>query len=259
MFTSVLLLILLVVAPAPVASESYSIQDTYIGHDFLTWNWETFQTIEPTHGRTYYVDKSTALSLNLSVASIDTFLMRGDNINKVHPADLGRKSVRISSPRAYADSVIVLDLRHMPAGCATWPAFWTLSEAGVNNSTNNLASLHTTPDCNITPTQLRNQTGQIVSTQCDTNYNSNQGCGVSFTQPNSYGRPFNSNGGGWYAMRRGSSCGVVVWFWSRYNPSVPMEVSQGLSTINPDPALWGEPDAVFPTTAIIRRISMHTA
>jgi hypothetical protein len=30
----------------------------------------------------------------------------------------------------YGDAVMVLDIDHMPAGCATWPAFWTLSSAG---------------------------------------------------------------------------------------------------------------------------------
>ncbi|KAJ6499360.1 glycoside hydrolase family 16 protein [Mycena sanguinolenta] len=255
MFAPVLLLSL-----AATALASYSIQDTYIGYDFLAWNWETFQGLEPTHGRTEYVNKSTALALNLSVASDDVFLMRADNVNMVPPAAPGRKSVRISSPNAYADSVIVLDLWHMPAGCATWPAFWTLSKAGpwphggeidiiegVNNNTDNLSSLHTTPNCNMTTDQLRHQTGRTVSTQCDVNYNYNQGCGTSFTQRNSYGKPFNSHGGGWYAMKRGPACGVSVWFWSRYNSSVPLEVSQGLSTINPDPDFWGVPDAVFPT------------
>ncbi|KAF8210170.1 2 beta-glucan [Mycena galopus ATCC 62051] len=254
MFTPIVLLTLLVY---PTLA-SYSIQDTYIGFDFLNWNWENIS--DPTHGRVDYVDKSTALALKLSVASDNTFFMRADNVNTVPPAARGRKSVRISSPYAYGDSVVVLDVWHMPTGCATWPAFWSLSKAGpwpvggeidiiegVNNSTNNLASLHTTPNCNMTLSRPRNQTGQTVSTQCDTKYNYNQGCGVSFNQPKSYGQPFNDNGGGWYAMRRGPSCGILVWFWPRYNSSVPIEVSQGLDIVNPDPALWGEPDAVFPT------------
>ncbi|KAK7057245.1 putative glycosidase C21B10.07 [Favolaschia claudopus] len=253
MFTLALLLCLPVIA---LAATSYSIQDTYIGHDFLdTWNWETAN--DPTHGRTDYVDKKTAISSNLSVASDRSFLMRADSVNMVPPGQRGRKSVRISSPGAYGDSVLVLDLWHMPTGCATWPAFWTLSKngpwphggetdviEGVNNNIDNLASLHTTGNC--TMPQTREQHGHTVSTQCDTRFNYNQGCGVSFTKPNSYGQPFNANGGGWYAMSRGER-GIFIWFWSRYDSSVPLEVSQGLSTVNPDPDLWGKPDAAFPT------------
>ncbi|KAJ7703258.1 nucleophile-disabled Lam16a mutant holds Laminariheptaose in A cyclical conformation [Mycena rosella] len=248
MLASVLLLCLSV----PVtASESYSIADTFIGAGFFNWTWETFS--DPTHGRVKYVDKATAMATNLS----DSFLMRADNLNVVPPADPGRRSVRISSPSAYTDSVLVLDLWHMPAGCSTWPAWWTVSHTGpwpqggeidiiegVNRNSMNLGSLHTTPNCNMI--QTRNQSGQTVSTVCDASVNYNQGCGVEFTKPNSYGQGFNSNGGGWFAMQR-ASCGIYMWFWSRNDFTVPLEVVQGLSTVNPDPTLWGVPDAAFPS------------
>ncbi|KAH9027702.1 concanavalin A-like lectin/glucanase domain-containing protein [Lactarius pseudohatsudake] len=52
----------------------------------------------------------------------------------------------------------------MPAGCGTWPAFWTLSQAGpwphggeidiiegVNDNTHNQATLHTAPNCALYP------------------------------------------------------------------------------------------------------------
>jgi len=56
--------------------------------------------------------------------------MRADNQLVVNPSARGRDSIRISSQNAYDEAIIVLDLSHMPAGCATWPAFWTLSQAG---------------------------------------------------------------------------------------------------------------------------------
>ena len=56
--------------------------------------------------------------------------MRADDWSIIGPSSRGRDSVRISSKTAYGDSVIVLDLAHMPAGCGTWPAFWTLSQNG---------------------------------------------------------------------------------------------------------------------------------
>ncbi|KAJ7647389.1 glycoside hydrolase family 16 protein [Roridomyces roridus] len=237
-----------------LAYESYSLADTFIGRDFLGWEW--YNGSDPTHGTVNYVDQNTAVNLNLSVASNTSFLMRADYRELVPPAESGRKSVRISSPLAYSDSVMVLDLWHMPTGCGTWPAWWTVSQAGpwpqggeidiiegVNKNTQNLGSLHTTPNCNMT--QTRNQRGQTVSTTCDASFNYNQGCGVDF-KPDSYGPGFNEGGGGWYAMQR-SSCGIYMWFWARNDTTVPIEVSQGLSTVNPDPRNWGTPDAAFPT------------
>lgn len=52
--------------------------------------------------------------------------MRGDDQNVV-TSGRGRNSVRIASTKAYRDSVIVMDIEHMPYGCAQWPAFWTLT------------------------------------------------------------------------------------------------------------------------------------
>jgi hypothetical protein len=56
--------------------------------------------------------------------------MRADDWSTVDPSARGRDSIRISSQNAYDEAVFVLDLAHMPTGCATWPAFWTLSQAG---------------------------------------------------------------------------------------------------------------------------------
>ena len=53
-----------------------------------------------------------------------------DSVNKVNPTARGRDSNRIISKQAFGDSVIILDIQHMPYGCATWPAFWTLSQKG---------------------------------------------------------------------------------------------------------------------------------
>lgn len=81
---------------------------------------------------------------------------------------------------------------------------------GVNLNTRNLASLHTTPDCTMPEDRLMQGYAcpalgslffttllrQTTSTDCDTNFNFNQGCGVNFTQK-SYGTPFNDCDGGW--------------------------------------------------------------
>jgi hypothetical protein len=105
--------------------------------------------------------------------------MSADDYNKVSASARGRKSVRISSKSSWADSLIVLDLAHMPEGCGTWPAFWTVSAAGpwptggeidilegdserhrptivpvtiilgVHLQNENLASQHTRPKCTM--------------------------------------------------------------------------------------------------------------
>ena len=56
--------------------------------------------------------------------------MRADSTKVVGDAARGRDSVRVHSTGAYDEAVVVLDLAHMPEGCATWPAFWTLSQRG---------------------------------------------------------------------------------------------------------------------------------
>ena len=66
--------------------------------------------------------------------------------------------------------MIILDLAHMPEGCGTWPAFWTVTRGawpaggeidiieGVNDQGPNLSSLHTTPYCDM-PASGRNMAG----------------------------------------------------------------------------------------------------
>jgi hypothetical protein len=56
--------------------------------------------------------------------------MHPDSRNVVSPGSRGRDSNRIVSKKAFDESVIILDLEHMPYGCGTWPAFWTLSQKG---------------------------------------------------------------------------------------------------------------------------------
>ena len=105
------------------------------------------------------------------------FVMRADDVSQVLSTSTGRDSVRISSIDAFEDSITVLDVQHMPWGCATWPAFWTVSAQqwpyggeidiieGVNLQMQNLASLHTSANCTL-PDRL-NQTGWVLLQQCE--------------------------------------------------------------------------------------------
>jgi hypothetical protein len=131
----------------------FYLEDQWCGNDFFqSWNWETQD--DPTHGRVNYVGLDEARSKNLAYGNIlsfflsfsrfthgrpgdrsfsvdgDRFVMRADDWSIVNASARGRDSVRISSQTAYDEAILVLDVAHMPAGCATWPAFWTKSQAG---------------------------------------------------------------------------------------------------------------------------------
>ncbi|CAE6445920.1 unnamed protein product [Rhizoctonia solani] len=180
--------------------------------------------------------------------------MRADAFSNSNHHPRGRDSIRIASKQHYEDSVVILDLTHMPTGCGTWPAFWTVTTSGkwpqggeidiiegINKRSYNLASLHTTPDCNMTGA-VRVMTGRGESNECDAKKNDNQGCGVKFRE-GTFGQRFNAMDGGWFAMRRAQE-GVSVWFWSRNNILVPEEVRRGSNNVQPE--LWGLPVADFP-------------
>ncbi|KAM6493399.1 Concanavalin A-like lectin/glucanase domain containing protein [Amanita muscaria] len=238
---------------------THKLADHYTGYDFLDrFQWETGN--DPTHGRVDYVSKQDALDKNLTYASQNKFVMRADSVNVVSPYSRGRESVRIVSNAAYPEYILILSLDHMPEGCATWPAFWTVSKAGpwpqggeidiiegVNTNNNNLASLHTNPNCtqNLNRDQVQ-QSGRTTTTDCDASVNYNIGCGVEFTRPNSFGHNFNANGGGTYIAQLSATDGIKVWFWSRSDRSAPSITTDGGSypqqfSVND----FGEPDAYF--------------
>jgi hypothetical protein len=129
------------------ADSDFYLQDEWIGDGFFQgWNWETMN--DPTHGRVNYVGQAEAQSKNLTYGAVSSlphstlarsfffiaeggkFFMRADDWSIVPPSARGRDSIRISSQNAYDEAVIVLDVEHMPTGCGTWPAFWTLSQTG---------------------------------------------------------------------------------------------------------------------------------
>ncbi|KAF8264596.1 concanavalin A-like lectin/glucanase domain-containing protein [Lactarius quietus] len=218
--------------------ECDTVKATWIGNDFYEgWNWETEN--DPTHGRVNYVGLAEARAKNLTYVENGAFFMRADDVTIVPASARGRDSIRISSQTA------------------TWPAFWTLSQAGpwpnggeidviegVNLNTHNQATLHTTPNCTMPPDQWREpQTGETANTNCDTSVNFNSGCGVIFSDPSpsctSYGAPFNQAGGGYFVMYRATDS-VKIWFFPR-DGYVP-EFGQ---PIYPD-FTWGSPAANFP-------------
>jgi hypothetical protein len=86
---------------------------------------------------------------------------------------------------------------------------------------------------------------ETVSTNCDTNFNFNQGCGTQVRAPDSYGEDFNAIGGGFYALARSKEYGIKVWFWPRSALFIPSDVRRECDDVNPNS--WGPPTAYFPT------------
>ncbi|KAI0072358.1 putative laminarinase [Panus rudis PR-1116 ss-1] len=244
--------LLFVACTSRVLAATYQLSDNHVGSDFLSSF--THQAIaDPTHGRVNYVDQATALAQNLTYASGNTFIIRADSKTTLSASGPGRNSVRVKSVKTYTTHVDVFDIRHMPQGCATWPAAWETNESnwpnggevdiGVNDQSPNAMTLHTGPGCTMPAS--RSQTGTATNLDCDANVNGNSGCGVTAPTANSYGPAFNANGGGWYAMERTNTF-IKVWFWPRNAGNVPSDVRNGGSSVNTDN--WGTPTAFFPNT-----------
>ena len=74
----------------------------------------------------------------------------------------------------------------------------------VNDYTNNQVTLHTAEGCSM-PTSDVNVLGisgsLTASTNCGAVSTANAGCGVRDNHTNSFGAPFNSNGGGVFASK----------------------------------------------------------
>ncbi|QRV78202.1 glycoside hydrolase family 16 protein [Ceratobasidium sp. AG-Ba] len=239
-------------AVASVAqAATYNLVDNFVGSGFL--NGFSHQAIaDPTHGRVNYVSQSTAISQNLTYASGNTFIMRADYKTKLSSSGAGRNAVRIQSNKQYTTHVEVADIRHMPQGCGTWPAYWTTDTngwpsrgeidiiEGVNDQGPNAMTLHTTSGC--TQPSSRDMYGSPTQLDCNYQVNGNAGCGVKSPDGNSYGPSFNSAGGGWYVMERTSSF-IKIWFWPRNSGNVPASVKNGASQV--DTAGFGKPSALF--------------
>ncbi|KAG8696922.1 hypothetical protein FRC08_006845 [Ceratobasidium sp. 394] len=164
-----------------------------------------------------------------------------------------RKSVRVHSNYVINGGLVILDAVHMPYGCGTWPAFWSNGPnwpnngeidivEGVNGYTQNQASLHTRSGCTI-PSNYGG-TGTLAATgdnalNCAADETGNQGCGQRSSQANNYGKAFNDNGGGVYAMRWDTS-GISVFFFPR--EAIPSDITAG----QPMPSTWGTPAGNWP-------------
>jgi hypothetical protein len=109
----------------------YVIDTAYEGASFMDDKWDYFTDPDPTAGCVRYVDEDEAATRHLVEydSATDQTMIRTDTTN-VHfdCAGDGRPSVRVASKKIWhSGGLFVVDLDHMPTGCATWPAFWLVA------------------------------------------------------------------------------------------------------------------------------------
>jgi hypothetical protein len=171
------LLLLLSTLPLALAKHHhihrYTLQDHYTGSDFLS-AFEHQAIPDPTHGRVNYVSEEEAVARGLTAPSPlnDGIILRSDAESVLDPNGPGRASVRVRSRKEYTTHVVVLDVRHLPVGCGTWPAFWETREygwpefgevdiiEGVNSKPPNNVALHTSRGCEMP--QYRSMQGYMT-------------------------------------------------------------------------------------------------
>jgi len=159
--------------------------------------------------------------------------------------------------------LFIIDLAHMPTGCGTWPAFWTVGpnwpNGGeidmveyVNEYTSNQCTLHTGSNgvCKMDPnvgsmykstngTTSQSFTGNLISTECLSSGNNNNGCAFTDIE-GSAGHPFNVAGGGVFAMLWDETQ-ISVWRFQRD------QIPQDIQNSDPNPDSWGTPVALWTT------------
>eukprot|EP00977_Amphora_coffeiformis_P002960 scaffold568_cov160-Amphora_coffeaeformis.AAC.17 len=145
-----------------------------------------------------------------------------------------RESIRLEGIRRFDRGLFIIDIRHMPAGCGVWPAFWLTDEAnwpvngeidiveGVNYQTHAKTALHSTQGCDMFDIPLGTMTGGWDTAQGIPNADTgipdmtmryarncfvydqhqwlNQGCVAVDLDGGTIGQPLNDKGGGVYAL-----------------------------------------------------------
>ena len=223
----------------------YLLEDDYMLGDFFD-RFSFWTAADPTHGFVIYQSEDESRSHGLIGRGAGGGASFG--VDSMSKTPQGRPSVRLTSKKSYQFGLFILDVLHMPGGiCGTWPAFWMVGPdwpnqgeidiiEGVNDQWSNDMTLHTGPGCSVN--DKSGFSGSLVSTNCASGVEDNEGCKISTSNALTYGTAFNSRGGGVYATEWTESA-ISVFFFPR--GSIPSNV---LSS-NPDPSSWGTPLARF--------------
>lgn len=163
-------------------------------------------------------------------STTEPFVYMGSAPTKAGPRD----SIRLEGKRRFNRGLFIIDLRHMPAGCGVWPAFWLTDEAnwpvngeidiveGVNFQSVAKTALHSTRGCSMDDVPVGVKTGEWdtavgipdkktgipdmtmrYATDCFVYTPKqwlNQGCVAVETESGTLGIPVNEKGGGVYVL-----------------------------------------------------------
>jgi len=233
-----------------VTQSAYVLDSNWAGDSFFN-GWNFFTAGDPTHGTVDYVAQNVAQQKGYIGMKGSSVYIGCDMSTVVSTKVRGRQSVRINTQKTFGSGLFIIDLEHMPAGCATWPAFWTVGPnwpnmgeidiiEGVNTHTVDATTLHTNNGCNMAKESAAifsgtwaKGTNGAPATNCYVNapgQAGNQGCGITGLA-GSYGAPFNSAGGGVFATEWNNTL-IRMYFWPRSR--IPADIK------TPDPSSWGK-------------------
>jgi hypothetical protein len=235
---------------------AYILETNYQGNSFFN-GWQFFTGNDPTHGTVDYVSQSVAQQKGYIGMRGEAVYIGCDTSTVVSTKVRGRQSVRISTTKTWNQGLFIMDLAHMPTGCATWPAWWLVGPnwpnfgeidiiEGVNTGTVDHTTLHTSNGCDMShedPHLFSGSWAKDGNTVADNCYikapgqSANQGCSI-IGSPNSFGAPFNEGGGGVYVAEWNSTL-IRMFYFSRGR--IPADITA--KTPNPDG--WGTPYAFF--------------
>lgn len=254
-----------------VSAASWTQTASISGSDFFS-SFDWFTDKDPTNGLVNYQSQSNARAQNLSFVDSDGHFVMAVSTTPV--ALEGRNSVRITSKQSYGDGVYVANVTHVPLGCATWPAFWTVTEdldnwpnggeidimENANDEySDNLVSVHTNTSC-VIPAKISGQSGTVAYQNCSAYAPSNPGCRVETngTSTPTWGRALNRAGGGLIAMERSfgtTGTGVRVWYFPSSSSSLPSDLLPSSTTVNT--SSWPEPNAYLPIASCYADFAPH--
>jgi len=239
-------------------SGGYVLEQNWAGANFFN-GWQFWTGDDPTHGTVDYVSQQVAQQAGLINTNVNGRVYIGaDMTHTVSTKQRGRQSVRITTQQTYNSGLFIIDLAHMPTGCGTWPAWWLVGPnwptggeidiiEGINLFTAVQTTLHTNDGCSMAGEDKNSFTGTWVpgtngqpATNCNVkapNQANNQGCSIKGLA-NSYGAPFNNNGGGVYVCEFTGNF-IRMFFFPRN--SIPGDIGAKV----PNPNNWGKPYANF--------------
>lgn len=98
---------------------------TYAGSSFFD-RWFIYNDTDPTNGMVNYVGRDYAKKTGLIYTTGSGSAVLSIDRTSTLPLGVYRNSVRMMSTDTYdAGNLIIIDMKHVPYGCSTWPAFWT--------------------------------------------------------------------------------------------------------------------------------------